>query len=382
MWKQFLGFALVCGVALAQGPALSGSYGFLFAETRLDSFGRGGGAYVGTLNFESDGKLTISGTGKGRSTIAGELTSETFTSPGSYTRNEDGTLAITLGDDEDDGFVAIPFENGKGFYLLSANCYGCGVNVGFQVRGETLVGMLPASLLSSGFGMTVPVTLTRTSGPQARITVFSASSTASANGTIPMCGDGASGTWTLEAGALTVAFQQEPPERGSVIAGNFFASMTATVCGQTFLRNTSGLVTGNVNAAGVTNLQLQARTREVGSGFGRQAGGTVKGTYAYQINFSPFPAGVIGSAKFDGEGNVEMAQWGIGGAINGHTTANLTGTYSVNPDGTGTISFKNAAGQDVPAWAFVVTDNGTQLLLLRIDINPQSNVAYATARLQ
>lgn len=127
---------------------------------------------------------------------------------------------------------------------------------------------------------------------------------------------------------------------------------------------------------------LRARPRAVGSGFGRPAGGTVKGTYSVQFNYSPFPAAATGTIKFDGEGNMEYSHWLIGGPIDGHIAQNLTGTYSVKPDSTGTIFVKNAAGADVPTWAFVVTDNGTQLMLLRIDNTVLTNVAYATARLQ
>ncbi len=375
-----LGFALACGVTLAQAQAPSGAYGFLFTSTQLDSFGRTGGAIVGILNFESDGKLTVSGTGKGRSPF--QQTVDTFTGSGSYTQNEDGTFALKFDDEDGPGVRVTPYENGKGLYIIDTECFACGFNIPFVAREETMTGSLPVSLVARGAQMTVPVTLTRTSGPQARVAVFSLSNAASANGTIPMCSDGASGTWTAEVGALTVALQLLPPDRPNVAAGNFFASMTATVCGETFVENTSGQVDGNVTPTGQVNLMLRARPREVGSGFGRPASGTVKGTYSVQLNFSPFPAAATGSIKFDGEGNMEFSQWFIGGPIDGHIAQNLTGTYSVKPDNTGTIFVKNAAGVDVPTWAFVVTDNGTQLMLLRIDTNVLGNLAYATARLQ
>jgi hypothetical protein len=64
----------------------------------------------------------------------------------------------------------------------------------------------------------------------------------------------------------------------------------------------------------------------------------------------------------------------------GNGTSN--GTYAVNPDGTGTIALTQANGQPGPTFAFVITDGGSQLLLLRTTINTSSSVAFGTARLQ
>lgn len=80
--------------------------------------------------------------------------------------------------------------------------------------------------------------------------------------------------------------------------------------------------------------------------------------------------------NFDGAGNVTipLTTAGVGNAAKG----TFTGTYSVNPDGSGTISSPG------PSFFFVMTDGGSQLLLLRTDDNVDAkfNVSFGTARLQ
>jgi hypothetical protein len=92
--------------------------------------------------------------------------------------------------------------------------------------------------------------------------------------------------------------------------------------------------------------------------------------------------------NFDGAGNVTASFTIVGAPGNGLTlglsTSSLTGTYSVNPDGTGTITFVSPAGATVATFSFVTTDGGSQLLLLQTSaIGPApTSVSSGTARLQ
>jgi hypothetical protein len=142
------------------------------------------------------------------------------------------------------------------------------------------------------------------------------------------------------------------------------------------------LVTGTVNPSGATNLVLHG-TGAVISGIGRaaQAGGSLNGSYGLQLNFAPFPAGAVGVMKFDGAGNVSISLTAVG-PNSTPAVSTLSGTYSINPDGSGTINLKAPSGQPGPVYSFVITDGGSQLLLLRTDANPVFNVAFGTARLQ
>jgi hypothetical protein len=121
------------------------------------------------------------------------------------------------------------------------------------------------------------------------------------------------------------------------------------------------------------------------SGFGRAANaGPPNGSYGFQFNGSPAPAANIGVLNFDGAGTVAISFKNVGVA-NGPggtpinqapvTSGATTGTYSVNPDGSGTVTFPGAAS------AFVMIDGGSGLLWLRTT-GTGSNVMLGTARLQ
>jgi hypothetical protein len=170
---------------------------------------------------------------------------------------------------------------------------------------------------------------------------------------------------------------------GSNVHGNFFAAVFGTICGQPDFETLSGLVTGTLSPSGATSLILHG-TGAVISGIGRaaQAGASLNGSYGLQLNFSPFPAGAVGVMKFDGAGNVSVSLTAVGGGNSTPGASTLSGTYSINPDGSGTINLKAPSGQAGPAYSFVITDGGSQLLLLRTDANPLFNVAFGTARLQ
>lgn len=115
----------------------------------------------------------------------------------------------------------------------------------------------------------------------------------------------------------------------------------------------------------------------------------LNGSYAIQMANAPVPSGTIGTAKFDGAGNVVLSyttvnignddKSGVPPIIN----ATLTGTYSVNPDGTGTMKF--ATGQSASpnaTIAFVITDKGSGILALITDGSKGPNVSSGSGRLQ
>jgi hypothetical protein len=151
---------------------------------------------------------------------------------------------------------------------------------------------------------------------------------------------------------------------------------------------------GMVIADGGQGLQLVATnliggdiSGSVGSGFARAGqSGSLKGSYGFQLNNSPLPAGTIGVANFDGAGNVAVSFTSVGVGIDPSqppiSRGTLTGIYSTNPDGSGTINFPAQSGQSGnSAFAFVITDGGSGLLLLQTD-GTGSNVSFGTARLQ
>jgi hypothetical protein len=120
----------------------------------------------------------------------------------------------------------------------------------------------------------------------------------------------------------------------------------------------------------------------VNSGFARAGqASSLNGSYGFQLNNSPVPNGTLGVMSFDAAGNVAMSFTSVAVGKDDTSgqapvsTGTLTGTYSINPDGSGTITFPAAA------YAFVITDGGSGLLLLQT-IGTGSNVSFGTARLQ
>jgi hypothetical protein len=70
------------------------------------------------------------------------------------------------------------------------------------------------------------------------------------------------------------------------------------------------------------------------------------------------------------------------GVMNFDKGGTVAGTYSINPDGSGTVKLGAASGQSANStFAFVVTDGGSGLLLLQTD-GTGSDVSSGTARLQ
>ncbi|HLJ48872.1 MAG TPA: hypothetical protein VKU01_22810 [Bryobacteraceae bacterium] len=125
------------------------------------------------------------------------------------------------------------------------------------------------------------------------------------------------------------------------------------------------------------------------SGYARAAqAGPLNGSYALELNSAPNPNGTVGVLNFDGNGNVTLSFTSVAPGRDDTTgqmpvtTGSLTGTYSTNPDGTGSITFNGSLGQaTTSSFVYAITDGGSRLLLLMTD-GTLSDVWYGSARQQ
>jgi hypothetical protein len=181
------------------------------------------------------------------------------------------------------------------------------------------------------------------------------------------------------AGSLTGTYSSNPNGTGSVKIA-LDAGLTVTFAmvitdgGQGLQLVGTNLIGGDVSGEVITGV---ARAAYVG---------LLTGSYGFQLNNSPIPAGTIGVADFDGAGNVTVSFTSVGVGTDPSQppvmSGTLTGTYSTNPDGSGTMNFPAQSGQSGnSAFAFVITDSGSGALLL-LTTGTGSNVTSGTARLQ
>ena len=365
--------------SFAQSPSPSGTFGFVVGVSQIDSNGDNGGALVGLITFDGAGNVTGNAIIKPRSTNAKDAQAVPSPFNGTYSSNSDGTGSVMI--NFDIGFSATFFfaatGGGQGLYLVGADCSPCGADVPLRVQGQgtSLAGDLPVALVFNGANGTIPLTLSNVTkdvgGPTAIVyTALGATGSGTAQ-----CADGSAGTWTANVPVVTVVVNNG--------VGNFLAAIGGTVCGQLNVTNLTGLVYPSFGAGGVTNLVMHAISGDVASGTARVAGGSsLNGSYGVQLHYLPFPFGGVGVMKFDGAGNVAVTVSVVGGTLSAPSTGVFTGTYVINPDGTGTITLKNVKATPGPVYAFVITDGGTQLLLLRTDSNPLFDVGFGTGRLQ
>jgi hypothetical protein len=115
--------------------------------------------------------------------------------------------------------------------------------------------------------------------------------------------------------------------------------------------------------------------------------GSLNGSYASLLTNSPNVNASVAVAKFDSTGNVTLSLTFVGSSDDKGQpptpfTGTQTGTYMINPDGTGTMSFPAVPGvSNAQTFGFVTTDNGSGAFLVQLD-RPGSGVMIGTAWLQ
>jgi hypothetical protein len=395
--KLSLAFALLSvlasvPLASAQGVAPTGSFGFLLNAYFTDSapLDTSGTALMGVMNFDGAGNVAGTYTYQNGASLANNQPSQTQTGTftGTYSSNPDGTGTITLMIDVGVtvAFAMVITDGGQALQLVTTAFPSSLVGPGIALQGRPsgVTGGLPMSLFLKGATGVVPLSLSFSRDTPLILTTSGAQQGTGA----VSCGDGTAGTWTANVANLTAGliFDGSPGGGGG---GDFMLALSySSSCGggsgpqaQTMI----GAVSESTAQDGTLNFVLQT-PGAVFSGFARaaQAGGSLNGSYGCQFSNSPTPAATFGVLQFDGAGNVAVSLTFIGatagsGDGNGQpvpASRNGTGTYSINPDGSGTITVGNST------FSFVLTDGGSQLLILRTDSRNNPAVTFGTARLQ
>jgi len=107
----------------------------------------------------------------------------------------------------------------------------------------------------------------------------------------------------------------------------------------------------------------------------------LKGAYGGQLAFSPQPSKSNFVASFDGAGNVTFSAAFVGVGPNAISDT-YPGTYTVNFNGTGTITLAPTANQSTQTFLFVMTNEGGPGLLLMQINRLGDGVSFGSARLQ
>jgi hypothetical protein len=186
------------------------------------------------------------------------------------------------------------------------------------------------------------------------------------------------------AGAFTGTYSSNPDHTGSITIK---------------LDTGTSLTFAMVIADGGQGLQLVATDCSGGCGVGganlAQAAfsgtaraaytGAPNGAYGFLGAQSPNVAASVGVATFDGAGNVTMSLTYV--APGGSSpqpfllSGTRTGTYSLNPDGSGTMNFPASGNGNAQTWVFVITDGGSGLQFLQTR-RSGDGVSFGTGRLQ
>jgi hypothetical protein len=392
--RLFLSLLLTCGFASGQ-TSPHGSYGFLINGHQTDSSPAetSGQAILGMMNFDGIGGVTGNYTFvQGASHTAGtpsQASSVTF--KGTYSTNPDGTGSLILNIDSDESltFSIVTTDAGQGFQMVATSCHCAQLVLPFQGTASSISGSVPMLLLL-GNGATGSIDLTLPGTTSGGATVYSGGGP-QAKGTLT-CNDGTNGNWSASVPAITIV-GQAPALQGpaGIGAGDFVAAISYTACGSTTpqIQIASGSVTSNSTDAAHVNLSLQLPGQLI-SGVGRiaQSGGTLNGRYGVKLHNSPQPAASIGVLQFDGAGNAQasltfVSSTAMSASSEPQVTSltGTTGTYTVNSDGSGSMSFPTANG-GARTFSFVITDAGSQLLIAETDSTNSEEVTVGTARLQ
>jgi len=396
-----LTFTLICSLAYfapgnslravtAQSKPLSGPFGFLLNASSNDPTDSSGTGVLGVMNFDGAGNVTgtytLQNGGQPAQTAAG-----TFTGTNSSNPDGSGSVTITLDVGVTLTFATVVTDGGQGLQLVATNCSRCG-NGGLGGGSITLQGTstpsfplsfsgaLDISLFFSGATGTVPLSVSGAPIVPNGSLVYKATG---GTGSGPIqCDDGSTGTWTSSVPSLTFV---AGTNNASAIFGDFLLVLPINACGGTETAQLSGLITGNFGAAGALSLVLHGNGGLI-TGIARAAyaGGSLNGSYGIALNSLPQPAATVGVMVFDGAGNVTVSKISVGPPGTGITlpvvNASPAATYSLNPDGSGTLTLTGAT------FAFVATDGGSGLLLLQTSGTANgtagSNVTSGTARMQ
>jgi hypothetical protein len=129
--------------------------------------------------------------------------------------------------------------------------------------------------------------------------------------------------------------------------------------------------------SGVAEIEFTGVVHTVHQGF-------LDGSYGLQTTkSSPIPATSIGTWTFNGAlGTVTITGTFVGAGPIVAPPETLFGTYSVNPDGTGTITIPPQNGSPgTHTWVFVISEGHLGLLVLQTH-RAGDGVMYGTARIQ
>jgi len=103
----------------------------------------------------------------------------------------------------------------------------------------------------------------------------------------------------------------------------------------------------------------------------------LNGSYGLQgTKSSPAPSTEVGVWSFDGAGNVSISDTFVGAVDGSVQSGTESGTYSVNCDGTGTITTESGK-----TWVFVITNDHSGLLVLQTN-RPGNGVLYGIGQQQ
>ena len=202
----------------------------------------------------------------------------------------------------------------------------------------------------------------------------------------------ASGTYDLEqggvasvTGSFTGTYSSNPDGSGTVSIAlddgdNLTLAMVIDDHGRGLQLVVTNWCTGPVCGlfgavvSGVAEIEFNGAVHPVGLGH-------LNGGYGLQFTrTAPAPFTVLSVWTFDGAGHVALSETGVSPGPN-VGSAMQSGTYSVNPDGTGTITLTPQPGLNGRTFAFVITQGRSGLLVLQTN-RRGDGVLYGTGRLQ
>jgi hypothetical protein len=194
-------------------------------------------------------------------------------------------------------------------------------------------------------------------------------------GTYTLIGGGPD--YALLTGAWTGTYSGKPDGSNTInLAFDFGGTITAAVAVTDGGTGLQLLVTGG----------SAPKPGQVITGTGRiqSAQGTMPaGSYGLLLNRWPDAQhnaqGVFGVFNLDGAGNATGSLTAVGPNLG--LSATFTGTYSINPDSTGSITVSADIGITT-TYAIVVTDGGSGILMLETSTNGGGGVFSGTARMQ